>query len=171
MDVAVREYIVSTSSRVVVRATSSIHDTVTEWKRVSGRVWADPQDLTQARAEVQVDMRELDAGDWLRNRKLRGDLDVDRYPEARFTLTAVTLTGDAGQPFHAAVTGDLAWRGRSVRVSADGTGTLDERELRAQGSFRLDVRTLGVTPPRILMLKVDDVVAVEVSLHAVVAAG
>jgi polyisoprenoid-binding protein YceI len=156
-------------SQVVVCARSSLHDTRSTWSRVSGEIEADPAALAAggARAAIAVDMTTFDAGDWLRNRKLRADLDVARHPTATFELTALREVEPRPDGSFAAVAeGTLRWRGHTVTLAAAGSGRLGADALDAEARFELDVRTLGVTPPRFLMLKVEDVVAVEVRLHA-----
>ena len=157
------------SGAVVVNARSTIHDTRTRWDSLSGRIEADPADLAGGAAAVDlaVDMRRFDAGDFLRNRKLRNDLEVDRHREARFRLTALREVEDrGGGRFAARAEGAIEWRGRSVAIEASGEGELDGRRLRATARFEIDVRAFGVAPPRFLLFKVDDVVAIEVTLTA-----
>jgi polyisoprenoid-binding protein YceI len=165
-----RYVIDSAASRVVVKARSSIHDSETRWTGVSGTIDADLTDLAGAvGAEVLVDMTRHDAGDFLRNRKLRKDLEVERFPQARFRLARLRdvaeRAGDGGG-FGAGAEGTIAWHGREVTVSAAGEGTITGDELRASARFDLDVRAFGVQAPRFLMFKVEDVVSVEVSLVA-----
>jgi hypothetical protein len=168
----VARYIIDGSaSRVVVVARSSIHDTDTLWNALSGTIDADPDDLASAgagaSAEIAVDMTRHDAGDFLRNRKLRKDLEVERYREARFRLGRMRdVVARGGGRFAAAADGTIAWHGREVSVSAAGEGTFAGDELRATARFDLDVRELGVEPPRFLMFKVEEVVSVEVTLVA-----
>src|SRR5688500_5582689 len=71
-------------STLTVRARSSIHDTTTTWSAITGTAEADPATLETAgaTASFQVDMTVFDAGDWLKNRKLRKDLDVEHHPRA-----------------------------------------------------------------------------------------
>lgn len=162
-----RYVIDAAASRVLVRARSSIHDTDTCWTGVTGTIEADIADLTTATAEVLVDMTRHDAGDFLRNRKLRKDLAVDRYPEARYRLSG--LRDIASRPpvsFTASADGSISWHGRDVTVTAVGEASFVERQLRATARFELDVRAFGVEPPRFLMFKVEDIVAVEVTLVA-----
>jgi polyisoprenoid-binding protein YceI len=166
-----RYVIDSAASRVVVKARSSIHDSETRWTGVSGTIDADAADLAggAARAEVLVDMTRHDAGDFLRNRKLRKDLEVERFPQARFRLERLRDIAErdgAGGRFGAGAEGTIAWHGREVAVSAAGEGTFTGDELRASARFDLDVRAFGVQPPRFLVFKVEDVVSVEVSLVA-----
>lgn len=153
------------SGRVVVSARSSIHDTRTVWDAVSGSVTADPAELAGATAELAVDMTRYDAGDFLKNRKIKKDLEVDRHPTARFRLTALGEVAQTGPGrFTARADGAIDWRGRTVTVAATGEGTLDATSLRATARFEVDVRGFGVEPPRFLMFKVEEVVAVEVTL-------
>ena len=156
------------ASQVVVSARSSIHDTRTRWDRLSGAVEADAGDLAGgATAEVAVDMTRYDAGDFLKNRKIKKDLEVERYPEARFVLRRLSDVAEvAAGRFTARAEGVIAWRGREVAVVAEGDASFEGDALRAVGRFELDVRDLGVAPPRFLMFKVEDVVAVEVTLVA-----
>ncbi len=156
------------ASRVVVKARSNIHDTETSWTALSGTIDADPADLAaRASAEVVVDMTRYDAGDFLRNRKLRKDLSVERYREARYRLTRLHDVVDrGGGRFTAAADGTVSWHGREVAVAVAGEGVFAGDELRATVRFDLDVRSLGVNPPRFLMFKVENTVAVEVSLAA-----
>ena len=65
---------------------SSVHDTTTVWDKVSGNIDADPDAIETAKATFTVDMTSFDAGDWLKNRKLRKDFDMDAHPTATFTL-------------------------------------------------------------------------------------
>jgi polyisoprenoid-binding protein YceI len=160
-------YKVAAGSKLVVKARSSVHDTSTVWSAVTGDVEADPETLatTGARATFAVDMTEFDAGDWLKNRKLRKDFDLAAHPRATFALTSLEdVVGDGGK-FRATARGTLVWRGKSVPLVIAGDGTLDASGLRAVGRCELDIRTLGLSAPRFLMWKVEDEVAIEVTLH------
>ena len=55
------------------------------WNKITGEVDADPDTLATAGATARfaVDMTTFDAGDWLKNRKLRKDFDLDAPPDAR----------------------------------------------------------------------------------------
>jgi hypothetical protein len=169
LSAAVPRYVIdSAASRVIVRARSNIHDTDTRWTGVSGTIDADAADLgAGAAAEVLVDMTRHDAGDFLRNRKLRKDLEVERFPQARFRLARLREVSSRGAGLFAArADGSIAWHGRDVDISAAGEGTVTDGELRATARFELDVRAFGVSPPRFLMFKVEEIVSVEVSLSA-----
>ncbi|MCG8425199.1 MAG: YceI family protein [Proteobacteria bacterium] len=159
----------SQRSGIVVRARSSIHDTNTTWDTLSGRVEADPATLDSAgaTASLVVDMTSYDAGDWLKNRKLKKDLDLARHPIATFDVTALrdVRQKDRGQ-FSATADGVLRWRDRELSLTVTGQGIIDNTRIEATGSFDMDIRELGVQPPRFLMFKVANEVTVEVTLHA-----
>lgn len=159
----------SAQSRLIVRARSSIHDTLTTWKSISGDIAADPGTLDSAGATASftVDMTAFDAGDWLKNRKLKNDLDLANHPRATFELKELrdvkrTTEGE----FQATALGVLRWRGREVELTISGQGAMDADQVAATGTFDLDIRTLGVEPPRFLMFKVESEVTVEVTLRA-----
>lgn len=159
-------YLVKTG-RVVVTARSSVHDTRTVFGKVGGTIHVDPaHPAKESAAELSVDMRAFDAGDRLKNWKLGSDLKPDLYPTATFRLTRLEDVRHVGGNFEATAIGVLAWRTRQVEVQARGQATLGERALEASCRFELNVRDLGIEPPKILMLKVEEVVGVEVTLSA-----
>jgi hypothetical protein len=163
----------SDRSKVVVRARSSVHDTTTTWSKLAGTITVDPADpgAPGAAAAVTVDMREYDAGDRLKNWKIKGDLEPDKYPEALFTLAAIEgVRALGGGRFEASAPGTIRWRGRDARVRATGSATITPQGIVAECKFELNVTDLGVKPPKILMFKVEEVVEVLVTLEASAAA-
>jgi hypothetical protein len=160
------KYAVGAGSKLVVRARSSIHDTTTTWSVIRGEVEADPETLATAGASARltVDMTEFDAGDWLKNRKIKKDFEMESHPQAVFELRAVKDVVKEGSTFKASAEGVVKWRGREVPLVIAGTGSLDGGSLSATGRFELDIKQLGLTAPRFLMFKMEDEVAVEVTL-------
>ena len=157
------------NSRIVVRARSSIHDTHTTWDAISGTFEADPNAVESGvRGTFRVDMTSYDAGDWLKNRKLKKDLDLASHPTAEFEVTGLReVSRTPNGQFSATADGRLRWRGKEIAISVAGQGSLSDSLVEAKGSFELDIRTLGVKPPKFLMFKVEEVVTVEISLRAV----
>lgn len=152
---------------LTVKAKSRLHDTTTVWSVVRGEVEADADTLATAGAVATftVDMTQFDAGDWLKNKKLRSDFEMDKHPEARFALQKVrdVVREGGSNAFTAIAEGMLAWRGREVTLTITGKGTLDANGVAASASFPLDIRTLGMKAPRFLMFKMEDEVMVEVA--------
>ena len=163
-------YRVGDGSRVQVKARSKIHDTTTTWDKVSGDVDAAADTLATAGAKARftVDMTSFDAGDWLKNRKLRSDFEMDAHPEATFELRAVKDVVRTGDRFTATADGVLRWRGKEVALAIKGEGTLTDRTIEATGTFDLDIRQLGIKAPRFLMFKMEDEVTVVVTLRGAV---
>ena len=161
------KYSVGTGSKITVRARSRLHDTVTVWDRVAGDVEAAAATLATegATARFTVDMTKFDAGDWLRNRKLKSDFELERHAQAVFELTRVRDVARDGDRFTAVAEGILRWRGKEVPLTIQGSGTLDDRRIQASGTFELDIRKLGLSAPRFLMFKMEDEVAVDVVLE------
>ena len=152
------------SGTLTVKARSRVHDTTTVWSKVSGDVDADADTLATAgaKATFRVDMTAFDAGDWLKNRKLRKDFELDAHPTATFTLGALRDVVRDGPTFTATAEGVLAWHGKETVVELKGQGKLDGVGLEASATFELDIRRLGLQAPRFLMFKVEDEVAIDV---------
>jgi len=153
------------SGKLTVQARSSVHDTTTVWDKVTGDVEADADAIEQAKATFSVDMTAFDAGDWLKNRKLRKDFDMDGNPAATFTLERVSEVVRDGAKFTAKAEGVLTWRGKEVVLVLAGQGTLDRDRVEATASFELDIKKLGLSAPRFFVFKMEDVVTVEVSVR------
>lgn len=163
------KYAVS-SGRLTVKVRSSVHDTTTTWDKITGSVDADPDAIEQAKATFTVDMTSFDAGDWLKNRKLRKDFDMDGNPSATFTLDRVSDVQRDGSRFTAKAQGTLRWRGTEVVLELAGQGTLDHDRVEAKASFQLDIKRLGLSAPKFFVFKMEDEVTVEVTVRGAVQA-
>ncbi|HUH03494.1 MAG TPA: YceI family protein [Kofleriaceae bacterium] len=156
-------------SALVVRARSSVHDTDTRFDQVTGSVEADPAALETAgaTARFEVHMASFDAGDWLKNRKLKKDLELDTHPTAQFELRELReVTRGESSRFEAVAVGVIRYRGRELPMEIRGSGTMDEHGIDATGSFDVDIRAFGMQPPKILMFKIEPEVTIEVTLRA-----
>jgi polyisoprenoid-binding protein YceI len=155
------------AGKLNVTARSRVHDTKTTWDKITGEVEANPDAIESAKATFSVDMTAFDAGDWLKNRKLRKDFDMDDHPRATFELGRVSEVVRDGSKFTAKAEGTLRWRGKEVALVLSGTGSVDAARLEATGTFVLDIRQLGLSAPRFFMIKMEDEVAVDVSVRGV----
>ena len=158
------------AGKLTVKARSSVHDTTTVWDKITGDVDADASAIEGAKATFAVDMTKFDAGDFLKNRKLRKDFEMDTHPTATFTLTRVSDVVRDGSKFTAKAEGTLKWRGKEVVLVLSGQGTLDEKQVEAKGTFELDIRKLGLSAPRFFMFKMEDEVTVDVTVRGAVQA-
>jgi len=153
------------AGKLTVKARSSVHDTTTVWSKVAGDVDADPDAIEAARATFRVDMTQFDAGDWLKNRKLRKDFDLEQHPSATFELGRVSDVVRDGAKFTAKAEGVLRWRGKELVLELAGSGTLDRERLAAAAKFELDIRKLGLQAPKFFVFKMEDVVTIEVEVQ------
>jgi polyisoprenoid-binding protein YceI len=153
------------TGRLVVRARSAVHDTTTTFDVLVGDVDADEAALGAATGTFAVDMTAFDAGDWLRNRKLRKDFAMDDHPRATFALDRVSNVMRDGDVFTAAAEGVLRWRGKEVRLVLSGRGSFDDAAFAATARFDLDIRTLGLHAPSFLMIKMADEVTIDVAIR------
>ena len=156
-----------TAGTLTVQARSRVHHTTTVWNKVSGEIDADPDTLASAgaTARFEVDMTAFDAGDFLRNRKLRKDFDLEGHPRARFELRRVHGVERNGATFTATAEGVLDWRGHRIELVLAGRGRLDGMGVDASATFELDIRTLGLSAPRFLMFKMEDEVTVAATIR------
>ena len=152
------------SGSLKVEARSRVHDVSTVWSKITGTVEADPEAIEQAKATFTVDMTAFDAGDWLKNKKLKSDFELDKHPTATFELRGVKNVVRTGDAFTATAEGVLRWRGKQVVLTLQDSGTLTAMAVEAKATFELDIRTLGLSAPRFLMFKMEDVVTVAVTV-------
>jgi hypothetical protein len=95
---------------------------------------------------------------------------MDTHPKATFELRAVKDVVRDGAKFTATAEGVLRWRGKEVVLTIAGHGTLDDVKVEAAATFELDIKKLGLSAPRFLMIKMEDEVSVEVSVRGAVLA-
>jgi polyisoprenoid-binding protein YceI len=153
------------SGKLTVKARSSVHDTTTVWDKVTGEVDADPDAIEAAKATFSVDMTKFDAGDFLKNRKLRKDFDMEGNPTATFTLERVSDVVRDGDKFTAKAEGKLRWRGKEIVLVLAGHGTLTADRVEATATFPLDIKRIGLSAPKFFVFKMEDEVTIEVTVR------
>ncbi len=150
--------------QLVATARSRVHDT--EGKvaaRGHARLTRQASTLTLESLEVEVDLSELRTGDKLKDLEVRRRLG-DRVGGRATLATAVPV---AVSPGRTRVAGTLTFRGiaRSLSVDAeitDGPGP----EVRGRASFQVRFTDHGLEPPKVLFLKIDDAVDLQIDLVA-----
>lgn len=147
--------------RVVVTSRAA-PDLSATFDKPAGTIDIDPERPAGARAEITLDMRSFTAGDWFADWKVKGEVDPERHPVARFLLMRFeNLRETSPGHLEATALGQLQWRGAMTEVRAAGKARVDRRHIEATGAFELRARDLGL--PRA------DVLRVEVSLRATAA--
>jgi hypothetical protein len=129
---------------------------------VSGELEVSDDGTTLERLAVEVEVRSLDAGDFLRNRELHAHLETGRNPVARLRLVAPAAI-DGGTVAFAAI---LEYRGQSVRCALRATGQVGPAGAHGTCRFAPRFTEYAMQPPKVLFFKMDDAVEVQVRIEA-----
>ncbi|HEX8691988.1 MAG TPA: YceI family protein [Longimicrobium sp.] len=118
-------------------------------QRVSG--WVDVGDaetLAGTRGEVSVDAGSFGTGIALRNRHLRDEMEVERYPWIRFVLERVTPSGGAAEGGRAVTLhGRLTIKAATREVEIPATVTQSDGTLTVDGQLPAKFTEYGMRPP------------------------
>jgi polyisoprenoid-binding protein YceI len=154
----------------VINARSSLHPIHSETDGLEGwidlEVLGDGQlDLTVLpKAELSLPVDRLKSGNPLEDRELKRRIDARRYPTIDGQLTDMTETGQAGSYL---VGGDVTFRGTTRHHEDEMTiDRIDDGTIKLTGTSTFDIRSFGMEPPRILMLRVLPDVTVTVEIVA-----
>ncbi|MGH3645996.1 MAG: YceI family protein [Micromonosporaceae bacterium] len=158
----VRYRIVPERSRVWIEARSSLHPIHGEatglegelkLRYASGRLVTDPPPVLRLTLPVE----RLGSGNPLNDLQLRRVVHADRYPTISGEATSVEPYGDGYR-----VTGELTFHGVTRTVTDEVSVTPDGDGLVIEGAHEFDITDFGVSPPRILMLRVHPDVTVRI---------
>lgn len=122
-------------------------------------------DLGTRSVDFYVDLETLETGIGKRDRDMRETLETDRYPFAEFTGRLVS-SFDASQrgPQRARVEGTFTLHGVSRPLVVLGTVQRTQSGLRVRASWEVRLDDHRITPPRLLLMRVDEVQAVEIDI-------
>lgn len=157
-------------SRVWIEARSSLHPIRSTSDGLEGFVELDlaadgSLDLGRPPAgRISLPVSRLSTGNRLEDRELSKRIEAARYPTIEGELEQMTAAdGDHAYAVRGRVTflGVTCAHEGEMAVVADPGG-----QLRLTGSSRFDVRTFGLEPPRVLLMKVDPQVDVRVEIVA-----
>jgi hypothetical protein len=173
----------SDRSCIWVSGRSSLHPIRTETRGISGWFEAtrsedgglDPAAAVSGRLELSVDR--LTSGNRLYDRELHRRIDSARYPTIVGRLTGITPpqadrlsspSNDDTAPESTApeytVTGDVTFHGRTLSFAHEMRIELGETGVRLSGEDTFDIRSFGMTPPSMLMVRIYPEVHVRVEL-------
>jgi YceI-like protein len=157
----VKYRIVPERSRIRIEARATLHAVHAEGP-LSGTLEADLDEPARGLSlEVTAEVAAIRSGDFLQDVKARSHVEADRHPIARFVLERASGGAD-----RLGLAGRLEWRGRSVPLAVSARAEVGAAAARGQTSFELDMRSFGLTAPKLLFLKVGDVVQVEAEIVA-----
>jgi polyisoprenoid-binding protein YceI len=155
--------VVPERSIVKVEARAPLHSTHAEGRALTGSVEIDAEDpVATLKIDVTAEIPTIKSGDFLLDSKSHSHVEASRYPKARFVLAHATGTAAALR-----LVGTITWRGRDVPITATGRAEIGTTEARGSARFELDMRSFGLTAPKLLFLKVQDVVKIDVEIVAI----
>src|SRR5262245_32508937 len=131
---------------------------------VTGEFFADLADLRQGvSGTLQVNPAALRTGIDGRDRDMRRVLEVERYPEIRFTVERVDPSfpsvSDRSDVL-VTINGTMLIHGVERQMAFPGRVRLRDERLWVRGENRLKMTDFGIKPPRKLLLQVADTVLV-----------
>lgn len=151
---------VTDSGTVSFHSRVPLHNFTGTSSRLNGLV-----SLTDSTVDFYVDLSTLETGNRRRDRDMRKTLKVEEYPFAEFTGRLLPGDGTPGEAKHNVVavgTFSISGVSREIRVEGTlvetGAGTLE-----LSAAWNLSLADFEIRPPRLLMVKVDDTQAIELS--------
>jgi len=162
-------HVVSSDSPVLVEASSSLHPVRAESRALAGTITVELDgsgrpDLSRPyAARLRIPVETIRSGHALQDLEMHRRLDTRRHPEITVDLTEVAAT--AAEGVYRAVA-RVAVRGRAQLLDGEVEVRVDGDRLSVEGRRPIDMRSFGVEPPRLLLLRVDPEVLVRVRIAA-----
>ena len=161
-----RYLVVADESQVWIAGSSSVHPIRATATGLTG--WVELATTAKGIArtprlggEIRIEVERLRSGNSLVDRETRRRIDAAHHPEIVGTVTsAERLSAESLK-----VTGTIAFRGEVQEVTGEVTVAREPGEITVDGSATFDVRTWGLQPPRVGLLKVHP--DVQVRIHVV----
>ncbi len=157
----------SDRSCIWVSGRSSLHPINTETRGITGWFEASLGDDGAIRldngvaGQLELAVDRLTSGNRLYDRELQRRIDAARYPTIVGRLSRVVADGP--HPSYV-VTGDVTFHGRTLTFEHGMQIDIVGGEVRLTGDDTFDIRTFGMTPPSMLMVRVYPEVRVRVEL-------
>ncbi len=121
--------------------------------------------LDDMSVDFYIDLETLDTGNAKRDKDMLITLETEKYPFGEFFGEIVSdfdASSTAEQPV--TVKGDFTIHGQSKEVEIDGTITKTQDGLMVKASWILNLDDYDITPPRLLLIKVDEEQAIEIEV-------
>lgn len=115
------------------------------------------------RAELSLPVEAIKSGNGIQDREMRRRFDTSRYPE----ITAVVTQGEPldGEGRYRA-TAQLTMHGVTKDITGDLTLGVDATTLTVDGQQVINIKDFGIDPPRLIILKVEPDVDLQVHIVA-----
>ena len=164
MEQVIRYVVEEASATVVFTASSSVHPirsvgSVSGWfdGTISDGVFSGDADLG---GHLDVPIEGLSAGNALVDREMRRRVNAGAHPTIEADIESSILLDSE----HATITGTVAFLGATTLVEGEVRVVPGPRLI---GTGEFDVRWWGLEPPRLLVVRVDPIVTVDIDLPLV----
>lgn len=154
-----RYVVVPAKSQVMFEASFPLGNFTGITREVWGEVQLDPENFPTVRGSAGVNPASFKTGIDGRDRDLGKTLEVDRYPEIRFTLREVRASFPSladRVDTHLSIEGELSIRGVTRPVTLTGRAQLREGRVWVRGEGTLKMTDYGIPPPKKFFLSVGD---------------
>lgn len=163
-----RYSVVSMRSRVVVEVQSTLQRLELESAQLSGEAEAELADgrfgPAGATAWFSLPSSSLASGNWLVDRDVRVMFEVRKFPEIRGDVTEVKPADGSGNYW---VRGNLRLHGVTREVSGHASVVeMSDHHAVFEGAMTLDYTPFNLTPPKLLMLRVEPEVLIRGRIFA-----
>ncbi len=121
-------------------------------------------DLADGSVDFFVDLETLQTGIGRRDRDMRETLETDSFPFAEFTgRLLTTFNPQASGAQQARVQGSFKIHNVSRTITASGTLQKTGNQIRMIANWEINLKDYEITPPRLLVVRVNEVQAVRVN--------
>jgi polyisoprenoid-binding protein YceI len=114
-------------------------------------------------AELTLPVQSIKSGIGVQDMEMRRRLDTGRFP----TITAALIEArKLARDGHYHATFEISMHGQTRRVEGDAVLEVGDGTLTIDGEQKINMKDFGINPPRLLFLKVDEVVNVRAHIVA-----
>jgi len=128
-------------------------------EKLTGRI-----DLSDSTVDFYLDLETLETGIGKRDKDMRITLETEQYPFAEFYGKFVTpFDANSEVPQSVMVEGAFTIHGAKKQITVDGTLQNVEGGIRLDAEWTLNLTDYDIKPPRLLVIKVDEVQKIRIS--------
>ncbi len=139
------------SSEVTYKLVHPLHEVLATSKSAFFVFDLDESTKQIKHVSASVDVTSFDSGNSNRDSHAMEVIDALSYPEASFTSSSVTQTGDS-----VIVAGSLTFHGVTKSILVNGTAHWSQEKLEVTGSFAISLTEFKVERPSLLLIPVED---------------
>jgi hypothetical protein len=170
---AARYSVSASDSWLTFEARSTLHGVHGKASDLSGSVEVARNEDGSIAAEpvpkmhVEFPVEQLRTGNGMQDREMWKVIDSKRFPRIAADLRELR---PGMSPGRYGAGGDVTMSGRARRYDGECTISADGDGITIEGDLSVDIRDFGLTPPKLMIIKVDPVVRVHLHLVAMKAA-